>query len=141
MSKRLSCVTPTAPSPAPVEDADSNQAVVLLVLISCALGVAVAFLGFEARRLVSATCFTVLGVAGKMATVTANGLIWDKHASPEGIAFLAACLAGAAIYQQSPLRSGAIQRRDDREMTMQPIRQPVSVRDEGASDSPSHQRV
>ncbi|EOD34948.1 hypothetical protein EMIHUDRAFT_227963 [Emiliania huxleyi CCMP1516] len=78
----------------PVEDADSNQAVVLLVLISCALGVAVAFLGFEARRLVSATsCFTVLGVAGKMATVTANGLIWDKHASPEGIAFLAACLA------------------------------------------------
>ena len=39
----------------PVEDADSNQAVVLLVLISCALGVAVAFLGFEARRLVSAT--------------------------------------------------------------------------------------
>lgn len=125
----------------PVEDADSNQAVVLLVLISCALGVAVAFLGFEARRLVSATCFTVLGVAGKMATVTANGLIWDKHASPEGIAFLAACLAGAAIYQQSPLRSGAIQRRDDREMTMQPIRQPVSVRDEGASDSHSHQRV
>lgn len=59
----------------------------------------------QARSLVSATCFTVLGVANKMATVTANVLIWDQHASAFGIASLVVCLIGAAIYEQSPMRA------------------------------------
>ena len=31
--------------------------------------------------MITATCYTVLGVANKMATVLINCLIWDKHAS------------------------------------------------------------
>ncbi len=76
-----------------------------LVLLSCVVGVAISFLGFQARSLVSATCFTVLGVANKMATVTANVLLWDHHASAAGILCLAVCLLGAAAYQQSPMRA------------------------------------
>ena len=57
--------------------------------------------------LVTATCYTVLGVANKMATVTANALIWDQHASTTGVLFLVLCLIGAATYQQAPLTKGA----------------------------------
>ena len=31
-------------------------------------------------------------------------LIWDKHASPLGIAALCVCLCGGALYEQAPLR-------------------------------------
>ena len=34
-----------------------------------------------------------------------NILIWDKHASALGIAFLLLCLAAAAAYQQAPKRA------------------------------------
>jgi len=77
----------------------------LLLFSSCVVGVSISYLGFKARSLVSATCFTVLGVANKMATVTANVLIWDQHASAFGIASLVVCLIGAAIYEQSPMRA------------------------------------
>mmetsp|Transcript_44173 Transcript_44173/g.147319 ORF Transcript_44173/g.147319 Transcript_44173/m.147319 type:complete len:86 (+) Transcript_44173:1177-1434(+) len=39
-----------------------------------------------------------------MLTVTVNVLIWDKHASPYGIASLLLCLIGGSLYQQAPLR-------------------------------------
>lgn len=42
----------------------------------------------------------------KMLTVTANVLIWDKHASLSGIGSLAMCLLGGSLYQQAPLRDG-----------------------------------
>ena len=45
------------------------------LLTRCAIGVAISFLGFWSRSLVSATCYTVLGVANKMLTVLANVLI------------------------------------------------------------------
>ena len=77
---------------------------VVLVIMSCIVGVAISYFGFKARSLVSATCFTVLGVANKMATVTANVMIWDQHASPIGIFCLVVCLLGAASYQQAPMR-------------------------------------
>merc|ERR1712205_272376 len=40
----------------------------------------------------------------KLLTVLINVLIWDKHASPVGIAALCVCLGGGAMYQQAPLR-------------------------------------
>jgi hypothetical protein len=57
---------------------------------------------FRSRQTVTASCYTVVGVANKMATVLANVLIWDQHASAEGILFLMLCLAGAVGYQQPP---------------------------------------
>eukprot|EP00966_Prymnesium_polylepis_P221041 5113108-Prymnesium_polylepis.1 len=86
-----------------------STGLVALILASCVIGVAISFLGFKVRSLVTATCFTILGVANKMLTVAGNVLVWDQHATPVGIAFLFVCLCGAAAYQQSPLRTDARQ--------------------------------
>ena len=51
-----------------------------LVSVSCVIGVAISFTGWYCRSLVTATAYTVLGVANKMATVTVNLLIWDRCA-------------------------------------------------------------
>jgi 4-amino-4-deoxy-L-arabinose transferase-like glycosyltransferase len=66
------------------------------------IGVAISYLGWKSRQTVTASCYTVVGVANKMATVLANVLIWDQHASAPGILFLMLCLAGAVGYQQPP---------------------------------------
>jgi len=76
----------------------------LLLAVSCIIGTAISFFGWYCRSLVTATCYTVLGVANKMLTVLANLLLWDKHASPVGIACLLVCLAGATAYKQAPPR-------------------------------------
>jgi len=80
---------------------------VALLALSCVVGVAISFTGWYCRSLVTATCYTVLGVANKMVTVLANLLIWDKHASPVGLASLAVCIFAAASYQQAPPREAA----------------------------------
>ena len=41
----------------------------------------------------------------KVATVVINCLIWDKHASPEGLLALSICLAAGTMYQQAPMRA------------------------------------
>lgn len=41
----------------------------LLLLLSCVLGLAISYFGFVARRAVTATCFTVVGVLNKLLTV------------------------------------------------------------------------
>ncbi|KAL1518611.1 hypothetical protein AB1Y20_002899 [Prymnesium parvum] len=74
----------------------------LWLTLSCVVGVAISYLGWRARSLVTATCYTVLGVANKMLTVFFNVVMWDQHASALGIFSLAVCLAGAAAYQQEP---------------------------------------
>jgi len=81
-----------------------NAGSVTLLLLSCAIGVAISYLGWRARSLVTATCYTVLGVANKMLTVLANAMVWDQRASLSGMAFLCVCLIGAAGYKQAPLQ-------------------------------------
>jgi len=77
---------------------------VLLYLLSCVFGIAISFTGWRCRALVSATCYTVLGVANKMLTVLANIILWDEHASPAGLACLVGCLCCATAYRPAPLR-------------------------------------
>ena len=74
-----------------------------LLVSSCVIGVAISYLGWRARSLVTATCYTVLGVANKMFTVLANAMVWDQRASLTGVLFLVVCLVGAAGYKQAPL--------------------------------------
>ena len=76
---------------------------ITLLVLSCAIGVAISYLGWRARSLVTATCYTVLGVANKMLTVLANAMVWDQHASLTGVVFLVVCLVGAAGYKQAPM--------------------------------------
>ena len=52
----------------------------------------------------SATYFTVIGNVCKVITVIINVVIWDKHATREGLCWLFMCLVAAAFYQQSPVR-------------------------------------
>jgi len=82
-----------------------NSSLLTLLGVSCVIGVAISYTGWNCRSMITATCYTVLGVANKMATVLMNCLIWDKHASLPGICSLLVCLAGAASYQQSPVRA------------------------------------
>ena len=77
---------------------------VALLLLSCVVGVAISYTGWRCRQLVSATCYTIVGVGNKMATVLVNVLIWDEHASALGIGCLVLCLLGASAYRQAPLR-------------------------------------
>jgi len=75
------------------------------LLTSCLCGVAISYFAFLARAAISATYFTVLGNTCKVITVTLNIIIWDKHATPEGVMSLLLCLICAFFYEQAPQRS------------------------------------
>ena len=53
---------------------------------------------------VSATMFTVVGIMCKIGTVVINQVIWDKHASANGLAALLVCLLAGTFYKQAPRR-------------------------------------
>ncbi len=76
------------------------------LLVSCAAGVAISYFAFLARAAISATYFTVVGNTCKVITVCLNILIWDKHATAEGVMSLMLCLVCAYYYEQSPKRAG-----------------------------------
>ena len=78
---------------------------VLYLSMSCILGVLMSFSSLLLRRLVSATTFTVIGNMCKIATVVLNCLVWDKHATAQGLGALSICFLGGVTYQQAPLRS------------------------------------
>jgi GDP-mannose transporter len=75
--------------------------------LSCVLGTAISWAGFNCRNNISATSFTVVGVMNKMLTVLVNCLIWDRHASGQGLMYLFLCIAGGVVYKQAPLRPEA----------------------------------
>lgn len=79
---------------------------VTALMVSCLVGIGMSYSAFLLRAMVSATSFTVVGIMCKIATVVINCLIWDKHASPEGLAALAICLAAGTMYKQAPMREG-----------------------------------
>jgi len=94
--------------------------------VSCAVGVFMSYFAFLCRAAVSATSFTVIGNVCKILTVLINLSIWSHHASALGIGCLFVCLAGAAIYQQAPLRSDKVQA----EVARKPLVAPQSEDDD-----------
>jgi GDP-mannose transporter len=46
-----------------------------------------------------------VGIVCKILTVMINFMIWDKHASPEGVACLLVCVLAGSLYEQAPMRS------------------------------------
>ncbi|EFJ50624.1 hypothetical protein VOLCADRAFT_80147 [Volvox carteri f. nagariensis] len=72
---------------------------------SCVLGVAMSHASYLLREAVSATLFTIVGIICKVVTVIINIMIWDKHASPTGIAFLLVCVFAGTFYEQAPKRN------------------------------------
>lgn len=79
-----------------------------VLLLSCAVGIAMSYSAFLLRALVSATSFTVVGIMCKIATVVINCTIWDKHASFMGLAALGICLVAGSFYQQAPYRENRV---------------------------------
>jgi GDP-mannose transporter len=82
-----------------------------VVFISCVAGLVMSWASMNLRGLVSATTFTVTGTMCKIATVVVNCLMWDKHASTEGLAALFVCLFAGMGYQQAPLRADVKEQR------------------------------
>merc|ERR1719382_2348370 len=76
---------------------------VFMLILSSSTGIGIGWSGWNCRNKVSATTYTLLGVASKLISVLLNVLIWDKHASSRGLAALALCLVSSMFYRQSPL--------------------------------------
>mmetsp|Transcript_88427 Transcript_88427/g.249177 ORF Transcript_88427/g.249177 Transcript_88427/m.249177 type:complete len:377 (-) Transcript_88427:105-1235(-) len=79
---------------------------VVAVLMTCIGGVAIAYAGFNLRKAVSATTFTVVGVVCKIFTVLINDLIWTQHSTLVGHVGLLVCIASGFLYERSKPRSG-----------------------------------
>ena len=75
-----------------------------LLLLGCVVGTGIGYSGWWCRGQVSAASYTLIGVMNKCLTVLVNSLVWDQHASPEGIVSLCLCLLGGAVYRQAPMR-------------------------------------
>lgn len=84
--------------------ADWSIGQIALITLSCAVGVCMSHAGYLMRSNVSATAGVVVGVVCKIGSVLLNLLIWDQHASPVQLWFLALGLAGGSLFQQAPLR-------------------------------------
>lgn len=78
-----------------------NAHALVPLVASCLLGVGISFAGWGARSSISATQFTVLGVACKLATVAINLLVWSHHASHLSQIAIVTCIIASVLYQQS----------------------------------------
>merc|ERR1712039_12481 len=78
---------------------------VVVLLVCSVLGICMNWSGWNCRNQISAAAYTLLGVACKLISVLLNVLIWDKHASPPGIAWLIVCVLSSTFYRQAPLRN------------------------------------
>jgi GDP-mannose transporter len=80
---------------------------VAILLASCAIGLGVSHSAYVMRSACSATLSAVVGILCKVITVMINIAIWNKHASPTELAFLAVGLLAGAFYDQAPMRHQA----------------------------------
>jgi solute carrier family 35 len=79
-----------------------------ILLTSCIIGIGVSHSAYIMRSACSATLSAVVGIMCKVLTVTINLCVWDKHASPVEMAFLALGLIAGAFYEQAPMREGSV---------------------------------
>ena len=73
-------------------DFEWSTASIFALSASCVAGVLMSYSQFLLRGLISATSFTVVGTMCKIGTVIINCMIWDKHASMEGLIALFICI-------------------------------------------------
>lgn len=81
---------------------------IILLILSCIIGIGIGYSSWWCRDQISATSFTLIGVMNKCITVLINLMIWDQHASYLGIVSLFICLVGGMIYEQAPMRKDNI---------------------------------
>jgi len=82
-----------------VENNDFQQPItMIMVILSCIMGLGISISGFKCRETTSATSFSVIGNMNKIGTVFINYLVWDHHTSPLGLVCLGICMFGGAYY-------------------------------------------
>ncbi|GFR45180.1 hypothetical protein Agub_g6568 [Astrephomene gubernaculifera] len=101
----LLCALPMTGEHLKLAAIDWTPAVLMPLVLSCLMGVCMSHSAYLLRDTVSATLFTIVGILCKIITVVINVLIWDKHATPTGIAFLLVCVLAGTFYEQSPRRT------------------------------------
>eukprot|EP00457_Paulinella_chromatophora_P009286 gb/GEZN01009348.1/.p1 GENE.gb/GEZN01009348.1/~~gb/GEZN01009348.1/.p1 ORF type:complete len:355 (-),score=50.97 gb/GEZN01009348.1/:229-1293(-) len=79
-----------------------------VVVLSCVIGTAISWTGFNCRKALTATAYTLVGVLNKLLTVLLNVLMFDDHASMLGIGALLLTILGGTFYQQAPMRKSYI---------------------------------
>lgn len=89
---------------AELDVASLDMATLFPVFVTCILGTAISFAGWGTRSQLSATSFTVLGVACKLATVLINLTVWEHHASYTAQLPILLCMFSSVAYQQSSKR-------------------------------------
>jgi len=77
---------------------------VMLVVLSCVVGVAISYAGFNLRSLVSATSFTVVGVMCKLITVLINDMMWENHSNLMGHVGLLICIGAGFAFERTKAR-------------------------------------
>jgi len=80
------------------ESGEIGNGAFVLVFLSCIVGLGISISGFVCRELISATSFSVVGNMNKILTIFINFVVWEYHASFQGLACLLICLIGGAYY-------------------------------------------
>lgn len=82
----------------------ASPGAVLSLVISCVVGLGISWSGWNCQEKISATAYTLVGVAFKLLTVLMNSVLGYKHASPTGMLWLSVCIGVSTLYQQAPMR-------------------------------------
>mmetsp|Transcript_9799 Transcript_9799/g.17606 ORF Transcript_9799/g.17606 Transcript_9799/m.17606 type:complete len:342 (+) Transcript_9799:83-1108(+) len=77
----------------------------LVIALSCIVGLAISYAGFNLRKLISATSFTVIGVMCKIITVLINDIVWTQHSNMMGHLGLLFCIGAGFAYERSKVQS------------------------------------
>eukprot|EP00747_Dinoflagellata_sp_TGD_P047390 gnl/TRDRNA2_/TRDRNA2_144986_c0_seq2.p1 gnl/TRDRNA2_/TRDRNA2_144986_c0~~gnl/TRDRNA2_/TRDRNA2_144986_c0_seq2.p1 ORF type:complete len:317 (+),score=49.84 gnl/TRDRNA2_/TRDRNA2_144986_c0_seq2:84-1034(+) len=91
-----------------VADVKIGAAELRALMLACLIGIGISWSGWNCREKTSATTYTLIGVSCKLISVLLNILVWDKHATPGGIASLVVCLVASTLYRQAPLRKESV---------------------------------
>jgi len=97
-----------------------TSSAVLALAISSLIGIGIGWSGWNCTRMLTATSYTIVGVACKFLSILINVAIWDKHASPLGIFWLMVCLIAGVFYSPSPLRESSSPA-DDKDTNAKPV--------------------
>eukprot|EP00931_Biecheleriopsis_adriatica_P025573 TRINITY_DN15664_c0_g1_i1.p1 TRINITY_DN15664_c0_g1~~TRINITY_DN15664_c0_g1_i1.p1 ORF type:complete len:337 (+),score=39.07 TRINITY_DN15664_c0_g1_i1:44-1012(+) len=90
-------------------DVDLDARGILWLAISCVVGLGISWAGWNCQEKVSATSFTLIGVACKLLTVLVNACLGFKHASLNGMLCLVVCIIVSTFYRQAPLRQDKLE--------------------------------
>ena len=71
----------------------------LLVLLTCLVGVSIGYTSWQLRAKVAPTTFSLIGLLNKMATVFLAFVMWSDEGTPTSLCALLGCLLFGALYQ------------------------------------------